>query len=172
MALLKRTDLREKGLTDEQIDYVMTEANRALNADYLPRMDVQTQIDAAVANATKDFAPIDPTTTDQYKALLAENAKIKALGSDDFSGVKAPYREMVWDKLDHSEKHKPYAEQLQGMAETMPDIFAAKQTEETEQPAEKQPKAVFGAETTGAMPKGKPAPSFMDAWGFVPKQNT
>ena len=31
MALFKRPDLQAKGLNDEQIDYIMTEANRSLS---------------------------------------------------------------------------------------------------------------------------------------------
>jgi hypothetical protein len=41
MALFKRADLKEKGLTDEQIDWIMTEGNRSLSANYTLTSDVQ-----------------------------------------------------------------------------------------------------------------------------------
>ena len=40
--------LKEKGLTDEQIEYLMTESNRALAANYLPKSEVQEQINHAL----------------------------------------------------------------------------------------------------------------------------
>ena len=47
MALFKRTNLKDKGLTDEQIEYVMTESGRALG-DYELKSNIQAQIDEAV----------------------------------------------------------------------------------------------------------------------------
>ena len=165
MAIFKRSVLKEKGLTDEQIDYLMTESNRALAADYMPKSDLQAKIDAAV-----DAAKADTTITDEmiqgseaYKALLAENVKIKAFQAEDFANVKAPYRDFVWGKLDHSEKHPAYSEQLAQLEEQMPDIFNAA----APQPDPGKPQ--FGAPAEGRMPEGKKTPSFGDAWGFVPK---
>ena len=55
MALFKRPTLKDKGLTDDQIEWLLTESNRALAANYMPKSDLQEQIDAAVAEAKKIF---------------------------------------------------------------------------------------------------------------------
>lgn len=156
MALFKRSTLKEWGMTDEQIEKVMTESGRALN-DYELKTSVQAQIDEAVKNVTP--AEVNILETSEYKSLLAENEKLKAFGTDDFSVVKAPYKDMVWDKLDHSEEHKPYNEQLTALSQTMPDLFSL-QTEET------KPTPQFAGGTGGTMPKGDEAPSFAKYWGF------
>lgn len=165
MAIFKRTQLKDKGLTDEQIDFVMNEAGRVF-AGYTPTADVQAQIDAAVEAAKQAIpAPVQVKDSDEYKALLAENTKIKAFQTDDFAAVKAPYRDFVWDKLDHGEKHAAYSEQIAALAEQMPDIFNAQASQQPAEPAKPQ----FGAPAQGTMPAGKQTPSFGDAWGFVPK---
>ena len=51
MALFKRQDLKAKGFTDDQIEYIMTESGRSLASNYTLKSDVQAQIDAAVAAA-------------------------------------------------------------------------------------------------------------------------
>ena len=166
MALFKRADLKNKGLTDEQIEYVMTESGRALSSDYALKSDLQAQIDAAVEAAKgKAPEPVNVSETDEYKALLAENDKLKAFNTSDFGIVKDPYKDIVWGKLDHAEKHKPYAEQLTELSETMPDLFKA-----TEAPEDKPATPQFGAGTKGTMPTGKAADSFGDIWGFAPKK--
>ena len=161
MALFKRADLKAKGMSDEQIEFVMTESGRALG-DYELKSSVQAQIDAAV-EAAKGAEPtaINVLETEEYKTLLAKNQKLEAFQTEDFAVVKAPYKDMVWDKLDHAEKHKPYSEQLTSLAETMPDLFVA-----SEEPPKVQQ---FGAGTQGSMPTGKETPSFADAWGYTKK---
>lgn len=157
MAIFKRKDLMDKGLTEEQADYIMAEAGRKF-AGYVPQAEVQEQIDAALAAHKPE--QVDVKTTAEYQAILAENAKIKALTSADFANVKEPYREMLWDKLDHGDKHQPYAEQLTAMAEQLPDLF---------QKQEEPPKPTFGGQVQGSLPKGEQGPSFMDVWGFAKK---
>lgn len=158
MALFKRADLKSKGLTDEQIEFVMTESGRALS-DYELKTAVQSKIDEAVKAVQP--AEINVLESSEYLSLMAENEKLKALGTDDFSVVKAPYKDMVWDKLDHGAEHKPYNEQLTELSATMPDLFSL-QTEE--QKATPQ----FAGGTAGTMPKGDEAPSFGKLWGFAP----
>lgn len=160
MALFKRATLKEKGYTDEQIEWIMTESGRALG-DYELKSNIQAQIDEAVAKA-QESAPqaVNVLESDEYKTLLAKTQKLEAFQTDDFSVVKSPYKDLVWDKLDHSEKHEPYAEQLKSLQETMPDIF---------NPVEESKTPVFGASTQGTMPTGKEAPSFGDLWGFAKK---
>lgn len=161
MALFKRADLKAKGMNDEQIEWLMTESGRALG-DYELKSSIQSQIDAAVEAAKVAPAEVNVLESAEYKALLAQNQKLEAFQTDDFSVVKAPYKDMVWEKLDHSEKHTPYAEQLSTLAETMPDIFVQTQEEQPKTPQ-------FGAGTQGTMPTGKKADSFADLWGYNKK---
>ena len=161
MALFKRNNLKDKGLTDEQIEYIMTESGRALG-DYELKSNIQSQIDAAVEAAKASPEPVNVLETEEYKALLAQNHKLEAFQTEDFSVVKTPYKDMVWDKLDHGDKHAPYSEQLSTLAETMPDLFV----QTPEEPA-KTPQ--FGAGTQGTMPTGKTAESFNDVWGYNKK---
>ncbi len=161
MALFKRNNLKDKGLTDEQIEYIMTESGRALG-DYELKSNVQAQIDEALKAAQASPEPVNVLETDEYKSLLAKNQKLEAFQTEDFSVIKTPYKDMVWDKLDHAEKHAPYKEQLASLAETMPDLFIAQ--------AEEPPKTPqFGAGTQGTLPTGKTAESFADAWGYTKK---
>lgn len=160
MALFKRADLKSKGLTDEQIEFVMTESGRALS-DYELKTAVQSKIDEAVKAVQP--AEINVLESSEYLSLMAENEKLKALGTDDFSVVKAPYKDMVWDKLDHGAEHKPYNEQLTALAETMPDLFTPQQEEPKQTPQ-------FAGGTAGTMPQGNEAPSFGKLWGFAPNK--
>lgn len=163
MALLKRATLKEWGLTEEQTDKVITEVSRGLS-DYELKSNVQTQIDEAVTKAKAELPqPVDVLASSEYQTLLAQNQKLEAFQTDVFSQVKAPYKDIVWDKLDHGEKHAEYSEQIAKLQETMPDLFNVQNDEPKKTPQ-------FGASVQGAMPSGKEAPSFSDAWGFVPKK--
>ena len=155
-----RKFLLDNGVPEDKVDVILAERNRTLK-DYVPQSDVQAQIDAAVEAAKKDAPPADVTTSAEYLALMGENAKLKAFQGDDFANVKAPYRDIVWEKLDHAEKHKPYTEQLQELQSSMPDLFTTK---------EEPPKPSFGAQPQGSVPSGKAGASFMDSWGFVPQK--
>lgn len=158
MALFKRADLKAKGLSDEQIEWIMTEAGRSLAANYVTKSDSEAAIEAAKAAIPEQ----DPTKSDAYLKLAAKTAKLEAFSGTDFAGVKAPYKDMIWGQLDHEEGHKPYAEQLTAIKETMPDLFTAAEQEEKEESQKPQ----FGAPTGGSLPKGDKAPSFADVWGF------
>lgn len=158
MALFKRADLKAKGLTDDQIEYLMTESNRALASDYSPKSDIEAQI----AAATKAAQATDYTQTEEYKALTSRASKadqLEAYMTKDFEGVKKPYLDIVWGKLDHGEKHKPYGEQVTELREALPDLFAAEKKED-EQPTKPQ----FGAPTTGNMPTGDKKTRLDDIW--------
>ena len=155
-----RKFLLDNGVPEDKVDVILAERNRTLN-DYVPADDVQARIAAAVEAAKAGSEPVDVKSTPEYIELLGRNAKLEAFQTEDFSSVKAPYRDIVWERLDHAEKHKPYSEQLAGLAETMPDLFTVK--EEPRKPG-------FGAVPQGSVPSGKTGPSFMDTWGFVPQK--
>ena len=158
-----RQFLISNGVPEDKVDAIMAERNRTLT-DYIPKSDLQAEIDKALA--AQGPAEIDVRTTPEYQALASENSKLKAFQGEDFAAVKTPYRDIVWDKLDHADKHKPYAEQLADMAEKMPDLFANQHPNQEPAPG----KPTFGAPTQGGAPTGKTGPSFMDTWGFVPKK--
>ena len=105
MALFKRADLKAQGLTDEQIEFVMTEGNRSLANNYTLTSDVQGKIDAAVHAA--QTAPADVTQTPEYQKVVNERDMLRAIGGEDFAAVKPKFRETVFGMLDRSERLLP-----------------------------------------------------------------
>ena len=158
-----RKFLLDNGVPEDKVDVILAERNRTLS-DYVPKADVQGQIDKAVAEATaQGGAAVNVLETPEYLELLGKTQKLEAFATDDFKNVKAPYKDIVWGKLDHAEKHKPYAEQLTELQSSLPDLFTAAQEEEPAKPS-------FGAQPQGAVPSGQAGPAFDDTWGFVPKK--
>ena len=162
MAIFKRADLKAQGLTDEQIEFVMTEGNRSLSTNYVLKSDVQGQIDAAVKSA--QIAPVDPKTSKEYLDVVSERDMLRAIGGDDFATVKPKFRESVYKMLDREEGAPAIADQLSTVREKYEEYFIP---EEKETPPEKPN---FGAPTQGSAPTGKSGPSFSDAWGYGPRK--
>lgn len=158
-----RKFLIDNGVPEDKVDTIMAERNRTLK-DYTPNSDIQAQIDAAVA-AAKAESVTDVTQDPAFIAMAEKAAKLEAFQGEEFQSVKAPYRDIVWGKLDHAENHKPYSDQITEMATAMPDLFSVQQ-----QPQEQTKPPMFGADPAGSAPTGKTGPSFMDTWGFVPKK--
>ena len=158
MALFKRADLKNQGFTDEQIEYIMTESGRSLSANYTLTSDVQAKIDEAVQAAKP--APIDVKTTQEYAELQRERDMLRAIGGDDFSGVKPKFREQVFGMLQTGDDAKPVSEQLTGIREKYEEYFIPQ-----DQPV---PKPQFGSPDKGAMPKGNEGAvdAIVKAWGF------
>lgn len=169
MALFKRPDLKAQGLTDEQIDYIMTEANRSLSRNYVLTSDVQGQIDTAKTEWEKGVKAPDPTESDAYKALRGKFDAYKAMqtarGSKEFEAVKPKFFETVYGMIDRADGAKSVEEQLKGIRENYEEYFAAAQ-----EPAGQKP--TFGAPTEGSMPKGDEGAvdGFAKAWGFMPEK--
>ena len=159
MALCKRNALKETGFTDDQIDFLMTESNRALAADYMPKADLQAQIDAAVADAQKNM-PGAVTESDEYKAVAAERDMLRALGGSEFASVKPKFREAVYKMLDHAPEAESVENQLKTIAENYEEYFTPTQ------PAEPAKSPQFGAGVEGSMPTGKQERSFGAYWSF------
>ena len=162
MALFKRADLKAQGLTDEQIEFVMTEGNRSLSANYTLTSDVQSKIDAAVAAAKT--APVDVTKTPEYAEIVTERDMLRAIGGDDFKDVKPKFRETVFKMIDRSDGAPALADQLKTIGEKYEEYFTPTQ------PEAPPVKPNFGAPTQGSAPTGKTGPRFMDTWNFVPKK--
>ena len=126
-----RKFLTDHGVPEDQVDAIMAERNRTLT-DYVPKTDVQSQIDAAVATARTEAAnQVKVEDSDAYKALQAELNKTRAIGSEDFSTVKPKFREAVYGLLDHE---KPVADQLPAIREQYEEYFATEDTKPTNTP--------------------------------------
>lgn len=167
MALFKRADLENKGMTKEQVEFVMTEGNRSLAANYMLSSEVQGQIDAAVQKALSEVKPttVDVTTTEEYLKLAQERDMLRAIGSDAFKDVKPKFRETVFGMLDRGEKAPAIADQLKAIGEKYEEYFVPASDPEPAQ------KPSFGAPAQGSAPTGKSGPSFNDTWGFpTPKK--
>ena len=155
-----RTFLTNHGVPEDQVDAIMAERNRTLN-DYVPKADVQAQIDAAVQAALKDaLQAVDPTTTDAYKAVAEERDMLRALGGDEFASVKPKFRESVYKQLDRSEGAPSVADQLNGIREKDEEYFETDTT--PAKPEEPAPR--FGAPVTGSMPASAPKSTLENIW--------
>lgn len=167
MAFFKRPELEAQGITGNAQDWLMAELNRRLSVNYVSKDEAKEQADAAVQAALKD-APqaVDPTTTDAYKTLLAENDKLKTFNSEEFSAIKPKFRDYVYGKIDRNEGAASVADQLAAMREELGEVFEASETT-TAKPADTTPR--FGAPVTGSMQKPE-ATSFSSVWGFGAKR--
>ena len=121
MALFKRPDLEAQGFTKEQIEYLMTESNRSLAANYILKSDVQAQIDEAVKGVKPE--PVDPKTTPEYMAVVEERDMLRTIGGEEFAAVKPKFREQVFKMLDRGENAAAVAEQLTGIKGNYEEYF-------------------------------------------------
>lgn len=160
MALFKRADLKDKGFTEDQIEYIMTESGRSLSANYILQSDVQTRIDEAVKAAQP--APVDVKTSPEYAEVVRERDMLRAIGGEDFQTVKPKFREQVFNMLESGDGAKPVSEQLTGIREKFDEYFIPQ-----DQP--NQPKPTFGSPDKGGMPKGEEGAvaAFSKAWGYA-----
>lgn len=133
-------------------------------ADFVPKADVQSQIDAAIAQAQQNAPAPNIKESDDYKALQQEfeGFKRKVETSDELKkgGVKDKFLDNVFSLL---EEGKPASEQLAAIREQYEEYFVP--TEQPTVPSAPQ----FGAEVKGQMPSGKTGASFMDVWGYDKK---
>lgn len=134
MAEFSRKFLMDHGVPEDQVDAIMAARNQTLNdtlAGYVAKADVQAQIDAAVAKVPKP-EPVDPKTTPEYMEVVKERDMLRAIGGDDFSGVKPKFRETVWGMLDRGENAAKVTDQLTGIREKYEEYFIPEK--EPEQP--------------------------------------
>lgn len=121
MAFFKRADLKEKGFSEEQIEYIMTESGRRLATDYTLTSDVQARIDEAVKAVKPE--PVDVKTTPEYMEVVRERDMLRTIGGDEFQNVKPKFREAVFGMLDRGEKAAAIPDQLNGIREKYEEYF-------------------------------------------------
>ena len=153
MANIGRKYLTDHGVPDEELDAIMNEINTTIAnrmTGYVPESEVQTRIDAAL-KAVKQPEPVDPKTTDEYKAILNERDMLRTIGGDDFSQVKPKFREQVFGMLDRGEKAKPLSEQLTDIQGKYEEYFIQK----TEEQPKNTPQYSQHPRNTGVNPESE-----------------
>ena len=157
-----RKFLTDNGVPEDKIDIIMAERNRTL-ADYVPKADVQAQIDEALKAHKPD--PIDPTPPDEYRQLAQERDMLRTINGDDFQRVKPKFREQVFGMLKRDESAAPIPEQLSALEKSYDEYFVPAQQNNA-------PAMQFGAPIQGSMPSGKSGDvaAFRSAWGYSKKE--
>ena len=158
--------MNDENLTpEERTDQVFSLYGRAVDDGYVTKTAAEADKQAAVEAVKASIKPINVKESDEYKALQGEYDAYKtrqtARSSDDFKGVKQKFFDTVYDALDHSEKHKPYAEQLTELKTKYEEYFEPAEPAPQQEPGKPQ----FGTDTVGQMPKGT-GKSFADYWGY------
>lgn len=150
-----RKFLMDNGVPEDKVDAIMAERNRTLS-DYIPKADVQGQIDSAIAEAQKTWKGPDVKDSEEYKALQAQLDMREAIDGKDYAGVKPKFRKTVYGMIDRADGAKPFEDQLSAIKEQYDEYFI---------PADPEPSAPqFGSPDTGAMPKGNTKPTIEDIW--------
>lgn len=150
-----RKFLIDNGVPEDKVDAIMAERNRTLS-DYIPKTDVQGQIDAAIAEAQKGWKGPDVKESKEYKDLQAQLEMREAIDSADYASVKPKFRKTVYGMIDRAEGAKPLEDQMNSIKEQFEEYF---------NPADPEPAAPqFGSADSGSMPKGASKPTIEDIW--------
>ena len=104
MALFKRADLKAQGLNDTQIEWLMTESNRALGDSYMLKSDLQPAIDAALKEAGK---AVDITENPEYLKVASERDMLRAINGKEYESIKPKFREQVYNMIKREEGSDP-----------------------------------------------------------------
>ena len=157
-----RKSLAGLGLNEEMIEKVMTLHGTSM-ADFIPKSELKTKIDEALAEAQKNAPAPNIKDSDDYKALQASfdsyKKKIETSSELKKGGVKEKFIDNVYSLLTDD---KPASEQLEAIREQYEEYFT--ETQPT-QPTTPQ----FGADVKGQMPTGKTGTTFEDVWGLRKK---
>lgn len=152
-----RKSLAGLGLNEELIEKVMTLHGTSM-ADFIPKSELKTKIDEAVADAKKNAPAPNIKDSEDYKNLQKEfdgyKRKVETSAELKKGGVKEKFLDNVYSMLDEK---KPASEQLEAIREQYEEYFIP-----TEQPNTPQ----FGAQVKGQMPSGKTGKTFEDVWGL------
>lgn len=166
--------LNDDALTpEERADQLFSLYGRALDDGYITKNAAQAATDAAVeaakAQAVKDFKAPDVKESSEYKALFGQfeayKTKQEARSSADFANVKPKFFDAVYDRIDRADGAKPVSEQLTELQKNYEEYFIPKQ-EPTPAPATAPQ---FGAQAQGSMPTGGGGESFAKYWGYDKK---
>lgn len=158
MAFTRKT-LQSYGLSDDQIEKIMTLHGTSM-AEFVPKSDVQAQIDAAKAEANRN---IDIAANADYLKIVGERDMLRAIGGKEFDNVKPKFKEQVYSMIDRAEGAKPIDEQLGGIQKDYEEYFVKK-----EEPTQtKTPQ--FSSADNGRMPSGTEKPTFESLWGIKKK---
>lgn len=157
MALFKRADLKSQGLNDTQIEWIMTESNRALGDSYMLKSDLQPAIDAALKEAGK---AVDITENPEYLKVASERDMLRAINGKEYESIKPKFREQVYNMIKREEGSDPVEKQLESIKKDYEEYWNPP-TSETKPNAPQ-----FGAGVSGSMPKGDTKPTFEGLWGF------
>lgn len=158
-----RKSLAGLGLNEEMIEKVMTLHGTSM-ADFIPKSELKTKIDEAVADAQKNAPAPNIKDSDDYKALQASfdsyKKKIETSSELKKGGVKEKFIDNVYSLLTDD---KPAAEQLDAIREKYEEYFDSNSS-----PAQSGTPQ-FGAQVQGQMPSGNKATTFEDVWGITKK---
>lgn len=79
---------------EQRVEQIYALYGRSLDEGYVSKQAAEDAKTAAVEAAKAGFKPepIDPKTTEEYKALASERDMLRAIGGDDFAGVKPKFR--------------------------------------------------------------------------------
>ena len=124
-------------LTPEQrTEQVFSLHGRALDEGYVSKTAAEEAKNNAVEAAKAGFKipdPIDPKTTQEYLEVARERDMLRAIGGEDFQGVKPKFRETVFGMLDHGEKAPAISDQLSGIREKYEEYFIPEKKEDDQQ---------------------------------------
>lgn len=158
-----RKSLAGLGLNEEMIEKVMTLHGTSM-ADFIPKSELKTKIEEAVAEAQENAPAPNIKESDDYKALQASfdsyKKKIETSSELKKGGVKEKFIDNVYSLLTDD---KPAVEQLDAIREKYEEYFDSNNT-----PAQLNAPQ-FGANVQGQMPSGSKATTFEDVWG-IPKK--
>lgn len=162
--------LNDEGLTpEERTDQLFSLYGRALDDGYVTKSAAQAAtneaVEAAKAQAIKDFKVPDVKESAEYKALQEQfngyKVKQEARTSAEFASVKPKFFDTVYDRIDRADGAKPIAEQLENMRKDYEEYFNPQK-----EPEKAAPVPQFGNQVQGQIPKGTEESSFSKFWGY------
>lgn len=128
----------ETKTNDEKVEQLFALYGQALDEGYISKNAAQAAqnaaIEAAKAEAVKGVQAPDVTTYKEYQDVVTERDMLRAIGGEDFSGVKPKFRETVYGMLDRSDKAPAVAEQLKTIGEKYEEYFITENSPAGNQP--------------------------------------
>lgn len=170
MAEFDRAFLTAHGVPEDEAQAVLEAHEAAIQAaveGMVSEEEARKRVDEAMAGLlTEEEAQrrveeaVAAVGDEAYRQVAAERDMLRAIGGEDFEGVKPKFREQVYALLDLGPAARPVAEQLEAIREKYEEYFIDC-GDRTRLPR-------FGGPTRGSMPRGAigAAEQFSLAWGF------